>query len=245
MTMKTKTYIVFLLVGILLHSCKTQQLQTNTVLPKIENQLEGELDYAKGGFELVQWQNSGDKITLGRIDEKGKIHFNLPIYDIKALGRNHFPSNLESQFGMMRCKGKGDYAMTGEPLFETPYDDVYSQLYPPIAVRKYGISVAYLSPVSDEKMLDKGKFNKIMGNRYYWMYIDRALDYKDACIRESFHDADLEFEQSVDIQFEKGWNFIKSNLVEVQSYGENNEQVTPKKYNILSVLQNLKKLNGI
>ncbi|MGC1204786.1 MAG: hypothetical protein WA839_07860 [Flavobacteriaceae bacterium] len=60
------------------------------------------------------------------------------------------------------------------------------------------------------------------------MYIDRALDYKDTCIRES-KDTDLVTERIADIQFKKGWNFIKSNVVEVQSYGENNEQTIPKK----------------
>ena len=113
----SKLLVTFIIVLAIL-SCKAQQLESNTSLPKIENQLEGELDYANGGFELVQWQKGGDEITLGRIDEKGEIHFNLPEYDIKALGKNHFPSNLESQFKMIYCKGKGDYAMTGQPLFK-------------------------------------------------------------------------------------------------------------------------------
>jgi len=130
--MKTKTYILFLLVFTLFQSCKTQQLQTKTSLPKIENQLEGELDYTKGGFELVQWPNGGDEITLGRIDEKGAIHFNLPEYDIKALGKSHSNSHFESQFNMLKCKGEGAVDAIGRPLFKTPYDAIYSQLYAPM-----------------------------------------------------------------------------------------------------------------
>ena len=224
-----KTNLIIILSIILFQSCKTQQLQTKTTVPKVENQLKGELDYAKGGFELVQWQKNGDEITLGSIDETGEIHFSLPEFDIKALSKNQMNSNLASQFNMLECKGKGDYDLMGQPLFKTPYDDVHSQLYPPMYVKIYGVNVAYVSLVSDEEMLLKKNHNKIIGSKYYWMYIDRALDYKDTCIRESNKDTNLEIERSADIQFKKGWNFIKSNLVELQNYGENNEHTMPKK----------------
>ncbi len=227
---KMKTIIIVVLTIILCQSCKTQQLQTKTSLPKVENQLKGELDYTKGGFELVQWQNNGDEITLGRIDEKGAIHFNLPEYDIKALSKDQIKtSHFESQFNMLKCKDKGDFDMLEQPLFKTPYDDVHSQLYPPMYVKKYGVFIAYVSIVSDKNMLIEKNHNKIIGNKYYWMYIDRALDYEDTCIQESHENTDLEIERSVDIQFKKGWNFIKSNLVEIQNYGENNEHIIPKK----------------
>ena len=116
---------------------------------------------------------------------------------------------------------KGDYDLMGQPLFKTPWDDVYSQLYRPMYVKKYGVFIAYVSLVSDEKMLVKGSYNKVIGSRYYWMYIDRSLDYKDTCIREANKDTDLEVERIADIQFKKGWNFIKISLVAVQNYGEN------------------------
>lgn len=223
-----KTTLALLLAIILLQSCKTQQLQTKTSVPKLENQLKGELDYTTGGFELVQWQSNGNEIILGSIDETGEIHFVLPEYDIKALGKTHMNANLESQFNMLKCNGKGEFDMLGQPLFKTPYDDVYSQMYPPIYVKKYGVSVAYISPVSNEKMLIKENRNKITGNRYYWMYIDRALEYKDTCIQTSPENADLEIERTADIQFKKGWNFIEAKLAEIQSYGENDENTIPK-----------------
>jgi len=224
-----KTKIVLLLAIMLLQACKTQQIQNKTQLPKIENQIQGELDYSNGGFELVQWQKGGDQITLGSIDKDGNIHFNLPEYDIKALGRNHMESSLESQFMMLKCKGKGEYNRMGEPLFKTPYDDVYSQMYPPMYIRKYGLNVAYVSLITDEKMLIRENFDKIIGSKYFWMYIDRDLEYKDTCIRQSFKDPNLEFELTADVAFKKGWNFIKRELVEVQKYGENEDQITPKR----------------
>ena len=225
-----KMNLIIIISIILFHSCKTKQLQTKISFPKIENQFEGELDYANGGFELVQWPKNGDEITLGSIDKTGAIHFSLLDYDIKELGNNHMGSNLESQFNMMNCKGKGEYDMMGNPLFKTPYDDVYSQLYPPIYVKKYGITVAYISPVSEERMLDKKNWDKIVGSKYYLMYIDRDLEYKDTCIRESPNGTGLEVERSADIQFQKGWNFIKANLVSIQNYGENNEHIMAKKF---------------
>ncbi len=227
--MKTKLLIVLAI--ILFQSCKTQQLQTKTDLPKIENQLEGELDYTKGGFELVQWPNGGDEITLGTIDKRGAIHFNLPEYDIRTLGKNHSNSHFEGQFNMLKCKGEGEVDAIGRPQFKTPYDDVYSQLYGPMFIKKYGVYVAYVSIVSDKKMLIKSNFDKITGNKYYWFYIDRALDYKDTCIQEQdWHEGvNIEVELSADMQFKKGWNFIKRDLVELQNYGENNEHTIPKK----------------
>lgn len=204
-------------------------MQNNSSIPTVENQIEGELDYAKGGFELVQWQKGGDEITLGKIDESSEIHLDLPEYDIRALGRNHFPSNIESQFNMIGCKGKGPYGLTGEPVNKTPYADVYSQMYPQLFVKKYGTSIGYLAMVSDEKMLIKGNFNKVIGNKYYLMYIDRDLDFKDTCIREPSGDKQIETEWTADVQFKKGWNFIKSSIVEVHRYGENNEQTQLKK----------------
>lgn len=222
--MKTKLILVFAI--IIMQSCKVQQLQTAS-LPKIENQIKGELDYTKGGFELVQWQSNGDEITLGTIDEKGAIHFNLTEYDIRALGKNHSNSHFESQFNMLKCKGEGEVDMMGRPQFKTPYDDVYSQLYGSMYIKKYGVYLGYLSLVSDKKMLIKNNFDKITGNKYYWFYIDRALDYKDNCIQE--RDEGVEIDLSADMQFKKGWNFIKRNLMEVQSYGENNERTIPKK----------------
>lgn len=204
-------------------------MQDDASIPKVENQIEGELDYAKGGFELVQWQKSGDQITLGRIDETGEIHLDLPEYDIRALGRTHFPSNIESQFNMIGCKGKGPYALTGEPVNKTPYADVYSQMYPNMFIRKYDTSIGYLALVSDEKMLMKGNFNKVIGNKYYWMYIDRDLDFKDTCIKKPYGDMEIETEWTADVIFKKGWNFIKSSVVEIHNYGENNENTQLKK----------------
>ena len=225
----SKTKLLIILAIILFQSCKTKQLQTKTDLPKIDNQITGELDYAKGGFELVQWNSKGDEITLGRIDKKGMIHFNLPEYDIKAVGKNHMNSTLEGQFRMLKCNGKGEVDMMGQPLVKTPFDAIYSQLYGPMFVKKYDTYIAYIRLVSDKKMLIKGNFDKITGNKYYWFYIDSALDYKDKCIRPSFNGADFEIDMTADMQFKKGWNFIKRNLVAIQNYGENNEQTTPKK----------------
>lgn len=224
-----KTKLIIILAIIVFQSCKTQQLRTKTSLPKVENQFEGELDYAKGGFELVQWQKSGGEITLGRIIETGEIYFSLPEYDIKALGKNHLPNHFESGFNMLRCKGRGDFDLIGQPQFKTDYDDVYSQLYGPMYVKKYGVHIAFISPASDDKILAKKNWDKVIGNKYYWIYIDRALAYKATCISESLIDTDLEIERSADIQFKKGWNFIKSNLVEVQNYGKNREQTMAKK----------------
>lgn len=225
--MKTKLAVIFAI--ILLQSCKTQQVQTKTTFPKIENQIAGELDYTKGGFELVQWNKNGDEITMGTIDNKGNIHLNLPEYDIRALSKNQNKSSIQSQFNMTYCKEKGDYDMMGQAKFKTPYDDVYARSYPPMFIKKYGVSIAYISPVSGGNMIVKNRYDKVIGSKYYWVYIDRDLDYKDTCIKEYDETVDIGTDVSADIQFKKGWNFIDKNIVSIQTYGENEERTIPKK----------------
>ncbi len=226
--MKTKTYILFLFVFTLFQSCKTQQLQTKTSLPKIENQLEGELDYTKGDLELIQWHKNGDEIILGRIDNKGAIHLNLPEFDIKAIHKNARNLGFQSQFRMLNCKGKGPLGPFGATLAKTPYDDIYYHMYDPIFIKKYGKFVANLFPVSDKNMWFEKNHTKIIGSNYYWLYVDRAIDYKDKCIKPASKDANLEISVSADIQFKKGWNFIKMSIVSVQKGGENNDLSMPK-----------------
>ena len=226
--MKTKTYILFLFVCILFQSCKTQQLQTKIAVPKIENQLIGELDYAKGGFELVQWNKKGDEITLGKIDEKGVIHFSLPEYDIKTIQKNGRNFSFQSQFQMFNCKGKGEVDFMGLSQAKTPYDDIYYQMYTPIFIKKYDKFVANVYSVSDKNIWFEKNHIKIIGSNYYWLYVDRAIDYKDKCIKPASKDANLEISISADIQFKKGWNFIKQHTVSLQKGGENNDLSMPK-----------------
>lgn len=214
--------MLFLLTSLCFQSCKVQQ--TRTSLPKIENQIKGELDYTKGDLELIQYQKNGDEITIGNINKEGSVQFNLPEFDIKAIYKNQGNINFHHQFGMIGCPGKEIFDRA-----EPPYDDVYSQIYAPIYVKKHGLIVAYIYPISDEELLIKENYNKITGSQFYWFYIDRAIDYKDECIKASFNDSDLEVSVSADIQFKSGWNFIRKNFVAVQNYGENNDQTTPKK----------------
>lgn len=224
--MKTKLIIVITI--ILFQSCKTQQLQTKTSLPKVENQLKGELDYTKGDLELVQWHKNGDEIILGRIDKKGAIHFNLPEFDIKAIHKNARNLGFQSQFQMLNCKDKGELGFFGQTLAKTPYDDIYYHMYAPIFIKKYGEFVANLYSVSDKNMWFEKNHTKIIGSNYYWLYVDSAIEYKDKCIKPASKDANLEINVSADIQFKKGWNFIRRNVVSVQKGGENKDLSMPK-----------------
>ena len=111
-----KTKLIIILAIIFFQSCKTKKMEYSTSFPKIENQITGELDYTKGGFELVQWEKNGREITVGRIDETGEVYFNLQEYDIQSKGKNHTTPSLEGQFNMIGCSGKGKYNMMGDPL---------------------------------------------------------------------------------------------------------------------------------
>ncbi|MFK5972439.1 MAG: hypothetical protein QM485_04080, partial [Flavobacteriaceae bacterium] len=207
--MKAKKHIFFLLILINLHSCKAQQLQT--ALPRVENHLEGELDYTHEALELVQTKANGEEISLGKINKDGTIHFNLPEFNIKALYDSiplqHY--KLQDWFFMSSsCKDRDIFA-------ETPFDDVYSKKYDPIYIKKYGIYIAVLYPVSNEKIVSRNENNRAVfpgDAKYSWFYIDRDIVYKDECTKISTWGTDkIEATISVNIQFKKGWNFIEEN----------------------------------
>ncbi len=198
--MKTKNYILFLFVFTLVQPCIAQQSQTT--LPKVENHLKGELDYTHEALELVQEQANGEEIILGKINKDGTIHFNLPEFDIKTLydsiSLQHY--NFHSLFKMdSSCKDRDVFA-------ETSFDDVYSQKYK-LLVKKYGMDVAILEPTSN---------SLASSSKYFWFYIDRAITFKDECIKTSSRTGDIYATISANIKFEKGWNFIEENLETVQ-----------------------------
>jgi len=59
--------------------------------------------------------------------------------------------------------------------------------------------------------------------------VDRATTYKDTCIKEGYLNRGVNVEMIADVQLEKGWNFIKSELLELQKYGEKEEEIMQKK----------------
>lgn len=228
--MKTKTFILFLFVFTQFQYSKAQESQT--ALPKVENHLPGELDYTHEALDLVQIQQNGEEIILGNINTDGAIHFNLPEFDIKALYDSiplqHY--NFHSLFLMNSdCKDRDVFA-------ETPFNDVYAQKYDPIFIKKYGENVAILFPATDEKMFKNNHYyrnnsydgkNLVIGSKYYWFYMDRAMTFKDECTKTPIRDADtIELAISADIQLKKGWNFIEENLVSVQEYSEDDYHTT-------------------
>lgn len=233
MNFLTTNQIVFIFNAMMtVLSCNSQEL--NNVLPKVENHLTGQIDYIHEALELVQQHANGQDISTGKINTDGTINFNLSEYDIKALYDSiplqHY--NFHSLFLMQSCEGKDSFA-------KTPFDDVYSQKYDPIFIEKYGIKVGMLTPVSDKKILSNNEYSSdslAVGSKYHWFYIDRAIGYKEKCIKTSFNGTyDIEVNVSVDIQFKKGWNFIKENLVEIQNYSKNDYHITlPKKIHFTS-----------
>jgi len=206
--MKAKIYTLFVFSLLCFQSCKAQETQTS--LPKVENHLNGKLDYTHEDLVLVDRQDNGEEINIGKIDKDGIIHFSLPEFNIKALYDSIplQPYKLQGWLSMENCKDKDAFA-------KTPFDGLYSKKYV-LYVKKYGIKVAVLEAVSDEK---KTKNNgRGIGSKFSWFYIDRAIDYKDECIKTSYNNDTIEATINVNIPFEKGWNFIEENQVAVQDY---------------------------
>lgn len=202
--MQKITVPLFLVMTLFLICCTAQESQTT--LPKVENHLKGELDYTHEALDIVQMQQNGEEIILGKINTDGTVHFNLPEFDIKALYDSIplEPYNFHFTFSMNSdCKDRDVFA-------ETPFDDVYSQKYK-LLVKKYGINVAILEPA-----------NKSLAgsSKYFWIYMDRAIRFKDDCIKISPGTNNIYATISANIQFEKGWNFIEENLETVQNHSQ-------------------------
>lgn len=205
-----KTKLIIILAIILFQSCNAQQ--TQTTFPKVENHLKGELDYTYETLDLVQMQANGNDISLGKINTDGTIHFNLPEYDIKTLfdsiNLQHY--NFHHWFSIdSSCKDLDVFA-------KTPFNDVYSQKTNAIFIKKYGIDVAVLEDVNNS--LDAS-------SKYFWLYIDRAITFKDDCIKISSRTGDVYATISANIQFKKGWNFIEKNF-ETVKYDSKGDSLT-------------------
>ncbi|WP_033957409.1 hypothetical protein [Psychroserpens jangbogonensis] len=243
-----KTKLILVVAIILFQWCKAQQSQTAT-LSKVENHLNGELDYTHEVLQLVQKQQNGEEIILGTINKDGEIKFNLPEFDIKALYDSiplqHY--NFFSLFLMNSdCKDRDLFA-------KTPFNDVYSEKFDPMYIKKYGENVAILFPATDEEMFNNNDYyrnnnydgkNLVLGTKFYWFYIDRAIAFKDKCIKTPIRDNDtIELAISADIQLKKGWNFIEEQLVAVQEYNTDDYSSTrPKKIQFNQSSPNSKKV---
>jgi len=226
-----KNTLNILIILTLFLSCKAQQSQTE--FPKVENHLNGELDYTHEVLELVQTHENGKEINLGKINTDGTIHFYLPEFNIKALYDSipMQPYPLQDRLLMSNCKDKGNSV-------KSSFDDVYTQEYK-LFVKKYGTYVAILEAASDE---EKTKNNgQGIGSTYSWFYINKALDYKDECIKTSYGNDDVEANISVNIQFKKGWNFIEKNQIAVRAY-ENSKITQPEKIQFTKTLPESKKV---
>ena len=200
--MKTKIYVLFLLISAL--------VQSQTTLPKVENHLKGELDYTHEALELVESQPNGEEISLGKINTDGTINFNLPEFDLRALYKsiNSEPYSLLGHFSLDHCKDKDAFA-------ETPHDDVYTKKYV-LYVKKYGMNLAVLEVASD---------SLAPNSNYSWFYLDRAISLKEECIKTSYT-GDVEAKINANIEFEKGWNFIYENNEWVQTNSQGDSLAT-------------------
>jgi len=184
-------------------------LKAQPDLPKVENHLEGELDYTHKALELIKKQVNGEEISLGKINTDGTIDFNLPEYDIKALydsvNLQHY--KLQQLFKINSdCKDRDVFE-------ETPFDAIYSEKADAIFIKQYGIYVAVLEAASESAP---------SSSTYFWFYIDRDITYKDECIKVSTRSGDTYANINANFKFEKGWNFIEENqeTVKTNSQGD-------------------------
>ena len=197
--------------------CITEEQAFAYSLPKVENNIDGELDYTKNELSLTFAQVNRDETIVGKIAKDGTIHFSLPEIDIKDIHHqiNMYPASLESMFSMQECKGKDVFA-------KSKYDSIYSHKYDLIFINKYGVGVAYLTPVSSKEVLKNNHYSNDTlhkGSQYYFYNIDKNITFNEQCIQNSFSGIyNIELERKTSINFKKGWNFIKETLVEIQAY---------------------------
>ncbi len=191
--------------------------EQNTVnLPKVENKIEGELDYAKNELQLSFVQYNREETLIGKIAKDGSIQFNLPDINLKSIYKeiNMGSASLESLFEMSQCKGDTSYG--------TKHEDIYSQKYN-IGIKLYGITVATLIPVSDEEvfknLISDDHLKYIRGSKYSFYNIDQDVNFNLECKQNDFEGIyDIELNRIAKIPIKKGWNLIRETIEQTQQY---------------------------
>ena len=91
-------------------SVESSSKQNTVNLPKVKNNLTGELDYTNNELKLSLTQVNGKVISVGKITKDGNIHFKLPIFDLKAIHNeiNLGTASLTSMFEMVFCEDKNE-----------------------------------------------------------------------------------------------------------------------------------------
>lgn len=202
-------------------ACNAQALATES-LPKVANNLEGDLDYRNEALVLTERKVNGEEVVFGKINTDGTVHLSLPDFDIKALHDGVMEPVEFSQWFLIdsECKDR-------DPFAKTPYDGIYSKKYDSLNIKKYGKTVAVLSAASSEKIIENRRYdnNKLtVGNRYFWLNMDRSTTYKDKCTKTSFNGTrNIELDISANIELKKGWNLIKESLLETQVHTGDND----------------------
>lgn len=205
--MKTKTYILFLLVFTLLQSCKAQQLQTD--LPKIENYTKGELKIK------VETFGSRTPIHVGKITTDGTIHFKFPKLDLNAMYADE-----EAYFFNMQTMARavGFFVCHDKEVIENT-ETVNAIEIRHFFLYKYGQIVGEIHPASQEEVV---KNDFAIGSSVSWFYSDGDGKLKATCsVYENDQKIEYELDRntlrnktSYDISFKEGWNIVQNKLLE-------------------------------
>lgn len=187
-------------------------------LPRVENKLDGLLDYSKNELQLFLKGVDESKIAIGSIGKDGTVRIDLPKLDIKEMyeSTETKPPSVEKIFRMNSCTGR-------EWDAASKYTDAYPYMYNSISVELYGLQVGLLVPASSEKVLGNNLYRESdddyryhnkplhLGNEYYFYNFNKDLTFKEKCVSSKNDNwADVS-----NIEVKKGWSFIKESLLSI------------------------------
>ena len=214
--MKHKILIISLFTSLCFFSCKTQQVNTTTNLPKIANYTKGELTIKIAPFGL------GKEITVGKVVSNGTIQFNWQDIDVNTIeGSEYFMEPLQRVAGMSFCNTKEIMANT-----KTVKAIAIKNLF----LYKNGQQVGSLFPATKKEIEDNNGLNRssslVLGSHLTWFYSDGEGEFKATCTVNMEYDNSYNFKEvtTYDIQLKKGWNIIRTTLVEKEDWKNENDK---------------------
>lgn len=228
MKIKTLKTAIVLIAFLSLASCKSKQASTTKNLPKIANYTKGELTIKVAPFGL------GNEITVGKVLPDGTIQFNWKDAVIKITEENDFYlETIKRVAGMSFCNDK-QITTNNETVKAVDIKNLF--LY------KNNQQVGSLFPATKKEMEDNNGLNRhstlVLGSQLTWFYSDGDGDFKATCTVNMEYDNSYNFKEvtTYDIQLKKGWNLIKTTLLEKEDWKNGNDKGSlPKTMNKTSI----------
>lgn len=168
--------------------------------------------YTLGERELAIFPfDKSQKITIGKIDSQGFIHFDWPDIKLSDFNTGH---NVIEDGGVFlnMCDETENYEGTleGVKTLHAGYIYIWN------GARPDGIIVPASSSEVNTSLIGANGKNDAAGSYLIWVYANREATYNGTCKVNNFADGDtIQSQKSFDLNLKQGWNLSRFEIEEV------------------------------